>query len=292
MSRSETLDPRNGADPQPTPVEMPAPALVAVARDLTVIEDLHTRLLVQAVHLAADREMPGGDAMVMLAAVASPEAWAHQVDAFERVGVWPDLAHEVDREPPLQLMLFWSEQWRYERNATTDLRPTLATEAGFLRRCLDWAWQNEPRFEDFAADIGRARGRIEGLLRAGTRPERTAVPCIDIDCDSQPLLVKVYGRRAIDDRYRCPKCRRGYDAADFARAKHQRLASEGAARWVSLADAVAALDRPEKTLRRWVAENRAASCCEVGTHRLLVWWPDIRSLHVDPPTRGRPPLAS
>lgn len=296
MSRSDPLASQVPTDAPAEPSaghtephsEAQAQAVRTVAADLSAIEELHERLRVQAWHLASDPELPGGDAMVMLCAVASPEAWANQLDAYERAGVWPDLAHEDDREPPLQLLLYWSERWRYERGATTDLRPTVGTEAGFIRQCLDWAWQHEPHWHSFATDVGKARGRLEGLLRAGTRPERTAVPCIDIDCQRRPVLVKIYGKRAVDDRYRCPSCRRSYDAAEFARAQHERLASEGAARWVPLADAVAALDRPEKTLRRWVAEGRAASCCERSSHRLLVWWPDMRALHVDPPARGRP----
>lgn len=289
----------DGSIPHGEPVEPPerhtephsagfADAVALVARDLSMIEELHEKLLTQAVHLASDPAMPGGDAMVMLCAVASPEAWANQVDAYERAGVWPDLAHEDDREPPLQLIRFWSERWRYERDAASDLTATIGSEVGFIRQCLEWAYEREDRWPEFAADIGKARGRLEGLLRAGTRPERTAVPCIDIDCERRPVLVKLYGKRAVDDRYRCPACGRTYDVDAFARAQHERLASEGAARWVPLADAVAAIDRPEKTLRRWVAETRAASCCEVGTHRLLVWWPDIRNLHIDPPPRGRP----
>lgn len=272
-------------------------AVTAVARDLSAIVELHDRLLTQAVHQARARDMPGGEAMVMLATVASPEAWAHRVDAAERAatdpdsrsyGHWPDLAHEIDRTPPLQLLLFWSEQWRYDREATIDLRPTVATEAAFIRQCLDWAWEREPHWDDFARDVAQARSRLEGLLRAGTRPERTTVRCIDVNCERTPRLFKIYGERAVDDRYRCPTCERWYDESDYARALGQQLASRGAERWVALADAVSALERPERTLRRWAEEGRVRVCCDRSTHRLLVWWPDMRALHLDPPARGRP----
>lgn len=59
-------------------------ALASVARDLTVITELYEKLLTQATHLASDPDIPGGDAMVMLGPVASPEAWAHQVDTLEQ----------------------------------------------------------------------------------------------------------------------------------------------------------------------------------------------------------------
>lgn len=266
-------------------------AVAAVAHDLSITVELHEKLLTQAAHLASDPDIPGGDAMVMLGPVASPEAWAHRVDSLERVSSYPDLAHEGDREPPLQLLLFWSEQWRAEREQTTDLAPTVATEAGFIRQCLEWAWDNELHWDDFAADIRQARTRLEGLLRAGTRPERTAVSCIDLDCGRAPRLVKVYGERAADDRYRCPACRRWYDETDYRIALGAELSADGAARWVPLADAVSLLERPEQTLRRWVHEGRVPVCCSMPGRRLMVWWPDIWTLHCDPPTRGRPRVA-
>lgn len=202
---------------------------------------------------------------------------------------WPDLAHEDDyRIPPLQLLLFWSEQWRAERDQATDLRPTVITEANYIRQCLEWAWDNELHWDNFAADVHTARNRLEGLLRAGTRPERTAVQCIDLDCERTPRLVKIYGERAVDDRYRCPACGRVYDETDYRIALSVELSTDGAARWVPLADAVSLLDRPERTLRQWVDDGRVPVCCSTHNRRLLVWWPTMWELHQEPPTRGRP----
>ncbi len=141
-----------------------------VAQDLTAIRELDKLLADQAAHKAGDPEMPGGQAMVMLAPVASPEAHEHRVDTAERLGT--SLQHLSDEDPeshwtPLQTILFWSESLRMTHGNTTDMRPTIGTETAYLRQKLNWLWEHEPHWRDFARDIAQARTRLENTLHAG-----------------------------------------------------------------------------------------------------------------------------
>lgn len=262
-----------------TEQETPDP-LLQVAKDLRQIEVLDFDLHRHAVTRSSHRDMPGGQAMVMLAPDANLEAWEHRIEASEVQHYdWCErdnhkLCHIADHvqdhdedEPPLQTLLFWSEQWRVEHNRETDQPPTVASEAAFLRRVLTWAWHSEPQFEDFAEDVRQARLRIENLLRAGHRAHRTRVPCNR--CAKRPRLVKIYADDAKDDHYRCPHCKHRYDQDDFDRAYAAQLRSEGAERYVRKADAVGtlrSLGRSERTIRSWFApaEQVADRCIECG----------------------------
>lgn len=254
-------------------------AVTKVSRDLTAIEDMAAALPEQAVHKANDHEIPGGLAMVSLAPVASPASWEAGIEAIE--AAWwddpmsthedrPNLdAIEDDWEPPLQTLCFWSEQWRREHGNEYGRRPTIASEANYIRFCLGWAWDNEPHFEDMARDINQARLRMENLLYAGRRATRTRVPCNNPGCEKKPMLVKIWGNADVQDRYRCLGCRKWYDDDDFRKAYAAQLRSQGAAKYVPLLDAVGtlkALGRAERTIRKWLApaEHIADRCLVCG----------------------------
>ena len=273
-----------------------AAEILEVATDLRAIEDLEAATADQAVHKANHWLMPGGEAMVMRGPVADPEAHENRVAAAEEWNLnredddLPprDLSHLADEddvwEPPLQTLLFWSERWRYEHGKVTDLRPTIASEAAFLRQLLGWVYEHEPKWRDFARDIKAARYRIENTLRAGEREERTGVPCVD--CRT-PRLVKVYGPAEKDDHFACPRCKRTYSSDDYNRAKYRHLASQEANRYVKLRDAMQAIDRPERTFRQWMHDNRIRAYCALTTHQVWVWWPDVRELDINQPRRQR-----
>lgn len=214
-------------------------AVTKVAQDLTAILDLAATLDDQAVHKANDPLMPGGLSMVALAGVASLEAWEHQYETLEARGRADHVADEDDSwEPPLQSLTFWSEQWRVEHNRESDRRPTLASEAAFIRTCLDWAWDNELHFQDFAADIRKARRRLEDLVNAGKRNQR-GVQCFDCQVDlvrhshDRKVLTRCDGhsglcrwphrlcehdRGGLRDEWLCPSCERKYGLEDYMRA--------------------------------------------------------------------------
>lgn len=270
--------------------------VVKVARDLREIEYLHDRLEQQVQHKANDRLMPGGLAMVALGAVANREAWLNRLASLERAGVdVTDILddHDEEWEPPLQTLIFWSEDWRREHGSEYGIRPTIHTEAAFLRFVLDWAWDHELRFHDFARDINAARRRLENLLCASRVPERTRVVCNR--CEKAPRLMVFRGEMpdGSDDRWKCPNrdCGdRWYSAGDVHDAHAAMLRSEGAAKWVHQVDAIGTLraqGRPERTVRAWLADGVGSGYCDPMTHEVWVWWPELWTKHASTPTRNR-----
>lgn len=243
-----------------------------VARDLTAICELVDALEDQAVAKSTDREIPGGAAMVALAPVASPEAWEFTYEAREERG--RDVTHVADHDddfaPPLQLLLFWSEEWRREHNRESDRRPTVASEAAFIRQCLDWAWEHEVRFEDFADDVATARKRLENVLYAGTRAEHGA-PCMYDECRGARLT------RTVDDRgvrsdWHCPRCHREWDEDRYAAmvtAAHEasRFEDIDGVTWCSVEYAARNVGRSVKTIRTWRDRDGLETVCIIAGRR-------------------------
>lgn len=276
--------------------EAQAGPVVKVARDLTEIVNMTAELDDQAEHKANARidgtGLPGGLAMVAMAGVANLEAWEHRYEAAERLGQDTSWIEDEDDtwEPPLQTLCFWSEQWRAEHGAEYDQRPTVASEANFIRFLLDWAWDNELHWDDFAADIRKARVRMENVLYAGSRPERTRIVCNR--CDAKPRLIVLRGKAddCSDDMWKCPGCKVRLDAEDVRRAHAAMLRSEGAERWIAQADAIGTLKaqgRPERTVRAWLAAGEGSAYCDPVTHQVWVWWPDLWRRHLVTGTRKK-----
>lgn len=273
-----------------------------VARNLSAIEDLCASLEVQVIHKANDRELPGGNAMVALAGVANLEAYENQIEFAETVNLNPDTLRTVDLShleeeddtwvPPLQTLRFWSEAWRREHNADYDMRITIATEVNFIRHLLPWAWENEVHFEDFAQDIKLVRVRLENMLYAGRRAERSRVSCDKEGCEKKPRLIKIYGDDPTGDldEWRCPGCKTRYDAKAFKATRARHLRSEGAEKFVNITDAIGmlrGLGRAESTIRKWFAECKVDAYCDPVTREQLCWWPDLWTLHLTTKTRQR-----
>jgi hypothetical protein len=256
-----------------------------VSRNLRAIQELSGHLRDQALHRAAHRELPGGDATVMLGPVSSPEAWENRVETIERLWWESDdptrpligVDEDANWEPPLQTLLFWSEAYRFETSTTTDARPTVESEAGWLLENLRWTYDNEPKWDDFERDIRQARARLEAVLYAGEREERSRVPCIDCETDRDGraitvLLVVHYGRTAEEDRWRCPRCDRRYDRGAFVRAQRVDGARRGTERHVLVTTAAEALQVHPARIRR------LATACDLATRALMVYWPDVSTI--------------
>jgi hypothetical protein len=196
-----------------------------VARDLTEILHLSKALTDQAIQQARDRLMPGGLAMVSLAPVASPAEFVHLLDDAEmwaraaqelwggevadymprNVEVYMPEDEDLDKVwvPPLQLLRSLSEPLRAARGMTTIEMPvrgrgrqapvermaTIESEARFLRWALD-AGALSAADEHVVVTISRARLRLEDILHAGTRGERTRVLCDRPACEKHPRLVR------------------------------------------------------------------------------------------------------
>lgn len=281
-------------------------SVTKVARDLTAIEELTAALPAEAVSKANDRLMPGGKAMVALAPDANLDEWAERIAAAElkhyatcereshkdcTIAGAEHVEDEDDQweEDPLRTLLFWTDEWREVHGYPLDGRtPTIVSETAFLRWALNWAWDNEPHFDDMARDVRRVRVRLENDLRAGRRSDRARVVCPD--CENGPRLVRVYGETERFDGWKCPRCKLRLDPDDYARAQAKQLRSKGAEHYVAFKDALATLKaqgRPERTVRKWVLDGDVDAYCERRSRSLWVWWPDLWRLHLTTPTRNR-----
>lgn len=268
---------------EPTVETLPDPVTKASA-DLRAIERLALDLPEQAANSSNSRLMPGGPAMALLAHHASLEAWESMQQATERYGRPYTSAEDEDPEEhwdPMQLLLFWSESMRRELGEEYGQTPTLVSEASYLRWRLEWAWDHEPRFTDLAADVRKARVRLENVVHAGSRAERSRVVCDQ--CDTR--LIRVYGETPRDDGYKCPgECKRRFSEDDHARMFGRMLRSEGAEKFVPVTEAVELLKdegRPSQTIRKWFRDpDTTALGCDLESKRVGVWWPTLWTKHV------------
>lgn len=275
--------------------------LVAAARALSAIEDAYTRLRERAIDHGAHRLMPGGPAMVALAGVASPDEWSEIIAAEElrHLSTCPKPSHahchyadhandDDGQEPPLQTLLFWSEAWRTEHQWPMPARPTVATEAAFIRWALNWAWDHEPQWDDFAADMAACRTRLENLLHEGVRVAFTGVTCLYEECKGATLIRKTVPTRGKDGGkawrltdWHCPKCKRSWD--DDAYARHvaagvlrTKIADIDGETWVTVDRASLLTGRPEATIRSWVSRGQVATTTSADkTGRAFVRWDDV-----------------
>lgn len=315
--------------------------LARIARDLTEIEDLATHLAAEALHRSNSRLMPGGGALVASAPDADLGEWSEQIAYAElrhyaaclkvnhkECAIADHVNDEDDQwtEDPLRTLLFWTDEWRRDVGMTIPA-PNLHTEVNFLRQMLDWAWNNEPHFADLVRDVNYARRRLEDLLHAGRRPQRSRVLCPH--CDKATRLVKSYAPARVagyrcracghagiispdathcgnpwcwsvvepepimvshsrDDRWKCPTCKRKFDQGDYEEAYGTQLRSEGAQRFIPIRDAVAIL-RAQGRPERTVRQWIAEEDVAIddSTGVRRVWWPDLWTLHRTKATRKR-----
>lgn len=229
-------------------------------RDLDEIIHLDQALPYQAVHDATatidGHNLPGGRALVALAPVANLARWERRIEDLEEAWVTdqvarrgltraqalahpdrPDFAADEDdsTDPPLQILRVWTDHYRRVLDAQYDLTPTLATEAKFLRHHLAWISSHEPNWDRLKTDIRTARTRLENVVHAGRRPDRSRVTCNNPTCEDPKPLIRVYAPRwtaaftcdtcgsATPARRRCETCgRRTAPGRDGERCRHSR----------------------------------------------------------------------
>lgn len=280
-------------------------AVVAVASDLTAIVQLSEALEANAVANAGNKTMPGGNAMVALAGVASPSAWARQLDALEaaaletarELGVsveslWPGSDEQPgDWEPPLQSLLFWSEAWRLEHGYPLRPRPTLLSESTFIRWALPWAWANEPHWSDFAQDVHAARRRLEDELHAGRRPTFRGVPCLYDECRGTRLIRTTVPTRGPQGEkawrltdWHCPQCKRSWTEHEYERNIYAAIVRSkvdivGDDMWCTVDHASTRIGRPEGTIRSWVSRGDVSAACWLDGRHTYVLFSDVEHRH-------------
>ncbi len=186
-----------------------------VSDNLAKIIDMAGRLEARAIDRACDRLMPGGEALAAMIPTANREAFGYRLDTAEqnemarrfRTGdhsekALVDLEHEDPDElwTPEQILRWWSDDYRQQLGMEHDdpaWRPTLVSEATFLRNrdVAEWIWEHETQWDAYAADVSRARAKMESILLEGTRSERSRVVCGNEQCDDPRTLIRVYAKR-------------------------------------------------------------------------------------------------
>lgn len=276
--------------------------LAAVTAALRAIEEMALHLASRAVDRSNARDMPGGDALVNLAPVASPRRWAAQFDAYEREALaadeslkdsQPDLSHEDpdDLWPASELLTWWSEDYRQRLGMTYEgWRPTLVSEAKFLRNhdVAEWIWNNEAHWSDYAADVERAKAKLENILHEGDRSERTAVVCDR--CDDGRRLIRVWGDEPDQDRWKCPGCKHLFTDAELDDALATQMRRSKPREWIprnQAVDLLRSLGHQERVAARLVDHPDTEGWRDETTHVRWVRWPAAWRRHLSEMQRRR-----
>lgn len=251
-------------------------------------EDLHAIIQLSG-NLAGEAIIQGvvSQALMLAGPVADPEGWRHR--ALSAMVGRIDAAYLEDcrdERHPLWTLGTWEQIWREFLDHFTEAPITVLSAAQYLDMQMGYmADQLDPAFDEFARELSSCRTYLEDVLRDGIREERTRVPCVD--CGAR--LVKVFAQKAADDRWECRtrSCGRTYNAEEYARASHYHLSDDRADKFVKVSEALGMIDRPEVTLRAWMANGSVKTDRDARTGGLLVWWPDVRDMHRNTPTRKR-----
>lgn len=249
--------------------------IAETSRNLDQILDLCVALPARAADLGGSVLMPGGDAMVELGPVARADVWLRRQELDQAAGIRHDHAEDADPDEhwtAYQTLRFWSESWRIDRDADyPDLRPTIETEAKWLRANLD-SLRFELHFEEFAADVKAAKIKLENRTVSGIRPSFTGIPCVDPACDGTRLQRWTEPTRGKDGTrvwrlsdWRCPRCRLSWDEDAYARleASHRRATEQrghflnlDGRVWVSVVKAAEVIGQPRATVWKWITTRQ------------------------------------
>lgn len=254
--------------------------LDAARSDLKAIGDLCASLPAEAVEKGVQSE-----AMMLLGPASDPEAWRNRATSA-MVGRLDASYLEDCRDElhPLWVLGTWEQVWRDHLEHYSEAPVTLYAAHGYLDMQIGYmADQVDPAFDEFARELRGCRAHLENVLRDGIREERSHVPCVD--CETR--LIKVFGEREADDHWSCSHCRRTYTDQEYSRAQHFHMEDERGDRFMKVSEALGMIDRPEQTLRTWMANEKVKLDRDPKTDAILVWWPDVRYLHRNTPTRKR-----
>lgn len=231
---------------------------LAIARDLREIQHLYADLRAEAISHADDKDIPGGDAMVMLGPSADPEAWSYRqlsaaLGRTEPHGIYEN---DADPQPPLLVLATWEDCIRKELGTETDRKATIEDTAKFLASSIDWCLDldsagdvNFIAIDDMAADIAKVRRRLETVLHDGKRPT-FGVPCLY--CGDK-LLREESNTLGLLDSYRClnSDCGKEYKYDQYLRAVEQSYLAN--AEWLTSEDMEAAWRIPRGSCSSWAS---------------------------------------
>lgn len=311
--------------------------LPTVAAQLRLIEEMAQRLEARAmdqgrrVTSTGDRGIPGGEAMVNLAPIASPRQWSELIEYQERRAdaaleflkdAQPDLSHEDPDElwPAAEIITWWSEEFRQRLGMDyPGWHPTLRSEVAFLRNrdVAEWIWNNEPRWDDYTGDVARAKTKLENILHAGDRSDRTPIVCDR--CDDKRPLVRVwadrehvadecqscgalrdpdafdqcpdcgglmqpaYNSNADDDRWKCMGCKHLFDQEELEDALGTQKRRSEPKEWIARTEAIdllRSMGHQTRTAAALADREDAQGWRHDVTHVRYVSWPDVWRAHL------------
>lgn len=254
--------------------------LEAARGDLKAIGDLCASLPAEAVEKGVRSE-----AMVLASPSADPEAWRNRATSAMVGRVDASYLNDCrDEMHPMWVVFTWEQIWRDHLDHQTEAPFTLAAGFEYLDLQIGYmAEQPEPAFDEFARELRGCRAHLENVLQDGIREQRSHVPCVY--CETR--LVKVYGEQEDADHWVCPQCQRTYNEHEYARAQHWHMEDERGNRFLKVSEALGMIDRPEQSLRTWMANEQVKVERDPKTGAVLVWWPDVRDMHRNTPTRKR-----
>lgn len=218
------------------------------------------------------RGIPGGDALVMLAA-----------GSLEGGGP-DDHIRFRDPVPVLVALHFWERDWRetFGHSHYPRWKATVTSVTGYLR---EWTWlaaRTHDAFDDYAREVRTLRSRLQHVAGLANDPYRMPAECFD--CHG-PLLreyrkpaTATTGRLGHDgegltDDMTCRDCGRVYRQADYGYALLALAAS--CSGWVTVRMAADAARRPERTIWTWLQRGEITAACRLSDRRLIVEWDEV-----------------
>lgn len=230
---------------------------ISLPRDLRAIRTMHADLKAEAFHRAASKDLPGGDAMVMLGPAANLTEWEEQVEAAEMVyfarrsqgrpAKWLEIEdNDGDPPAPLLVLAWWEDRVRLEANQPTDLRATIDRAIDYLLGKLDFICDEYLDAQHLAKDIHQLKMRMEAVLHDGIRLDR-GVPCMY--CGT--LLVKIWGDNidGSDDKWHCSTCEIWSNQDQYTQAV--KYAARAQSKGLTASDMAEEYRVPIGTLRVW-----------------------------------------
>jgi hypothetical protein len=270
---------------QPRGLRMSDDPTLSVAINLREIARLADMLEDQAYHHANAKDFPGGDALAAMAPVANLEAWQNKLDTAERLwldgqGPEPFSDDSDEWEPPLQLLLFWTELWRMDLDTETE-HPTLDTETGWIIDNLPTLHllYRDQRWDLFEQDVAKARRSLENTLRDGER-QQSGAPCVN--CRRNLLRLTDPKTGGLTDDWRCPGCQREYNpeqyrnavAAGYASLQVENIDDQGT--WATVQRAANEVKRSPRTVKSWIGEGIVRRACLLLGRRDVVSLDDVQ----------------
>lgn len=246
------------------------------------IGSLYLDLWTEVIYRAADKEMPGGEAMNMIGPAANLEAWEHRYEAAEARALdandrLPEYVNDqLDAEVhPLFVLATWEDLVREEREQPTTQKATVPAAIRYLGQCDDWMLRSNPfgeplwmPVEAFIVDLRKVQGALEGVLHAGIRSDR-GTECLKCNVamihdwkgdHRNPKTIK-------DDHWHCPVCGVDSDFAQYMKAlevEYMRRAT-----WLR-ADHMEAMYRiPVGTLQGWASKEHVRKKRNIHTGRMM-----------------------